>query len=207
MVTATRVGVGGGRRNGHCRRRQERLLRGQGWRATRNSIQGNGEGNGDAMVRPTPTTTFDVRGGGGQQPPSSRAPRVTLVVRGRREDKKTAQRGATQQPDGVTRRQEGGTVSSASLRNVPYWAAFFVWSQLHPPSFLTHICACSFCSSLPNLQSHQDAHCENPPSLVQAPHKGVLYSAKLLPNPHPNLVKPLNPIFHFVAQTARKESL
>jgi hypothetical protein len=207
MVTATRVGAGGGQRNGHCRRRQERLLRGQGWRATRNSIQGNGEGNGDAMVRPTPTTMFDVRGGGGQQPPSLRAPRVTLVVRGRREDKKTARRGATQQLDGVTRRQEGGTVSSASLRNVAYWAAFFVWSQLHPPSFLTHICACSFCLSFPNLQSHQDAHCENLPSLAQAPHKGVLYSAKLLPHPHPGLVKPLNPIFHFVAQTARKESL
>jgi hypothetical protein len=80
MVTATRVGAGGGQRNGHWRRRQERLLRGQGWRA-RNSIQVDGEGNGDVMVRPTPTTTFDVRGGEGQQPPSSRAPRVTLVVR------------------------------------------------------------------------------------------------------------------------------
>ena len=43
-----------------------------------NSIQGSGEGNGDAMVRPIPTTTFDVRGSGGQQPPSSRAPRVML---------------------------------------------------------------------------------------------------------------------------------
>jgi hypothetical protein len=34
-----------------------------GWRAS-NSIQGNGEGSGDAMARPTLTTTFDVRGGG-----------------------------------------------------------------------------------------------------------------------------------------------
>jgi hypothetical protein len=33
------------------------------------------------------------------------------------------------------------------------------------------------------------------------PHKGVLHSAKLLPHPHPGLVKPLNPIFYFVAQT------
>jgi hypothetical protein len=32
-------------------------------------------------------------------------------------------------------------------------------------------------------------------------HKGVLYSAKSLPHPHPGLVKPLNPIFHVVAQT------
>ena len=65
MVTATRVGEGGGRRNGHWRRRQERLLRRQGWRA-RNSIQGDGDGNGDAMARPTLTTMFDVWGGGGQ---------------------------------------------------------------------------------------------------------------------------------------------
>ena len=63
MVTATRVGEGGGRRNGHWRRRQERLLWRQGWRA-RNSIQGDVEGNGDAMARPTPTTTFDVPGCG-----------------------------------------------------------------------------------------------------------------------------------------------
>jgi len=81
MVTATRVGEGGGRRNGHWRRRQERWLWRQGLRA-RNCIQGDSEGNDDAMVRPTPTTTFDVRGGGGQRPPSSRAPRVSLGVRG-----------------------------------------------------------------------------------------------------------------------------
>jgi len=109
MVTATRVGEGGGRRNGHWRRRQERLLRRQGWRA-RNSIQGDGDGNGDAMARPTPTTTCDVRGGGGQRPPSSRAPQVTLGVRGRREDKLTARQGATQPPDGAMRRREDVTV-------------------------------------------------------------------------------------------------
>ena len=103
MVTATRVGAGGGRRN------EERLLREQGWRA-RNSIQGDGEGNGDAMARPTLTTMFDVRGGGGQRPSSSRAPRVTLGVRGRREDKTTARQGATQEPDGAMRQREGGTV-------------------------------------------------------------------------------------------------
>jgi hypothetical protein len=107
MVTVTRVGEGGGRRKGHWRRRQKRLLRPQGWRA-RNSIQGDVEGNGDVMARPTPTTTFDIRGGGGQRPPSPRAPRVTLGVRGRREDKTTARRGATQQPDGTMRQQEGG---------------------------------------------------------------------------------------------------
>ena len=77
MVTATRVGEGGGRQNEHWRRRQEQLLWLQGWRA-RNSIQGNVECNSDAMARPTPTTTFDVRGGGGQRPPSSWAPQVTL---------------------------------------------------------------------------------------------------------------------------------
>jgi hypothetical protein len=32
-------------------------------------------------------------------------------------------------------------------------------------------------------------------------HKRVLHSAKLLPHLHPSLVKPLDPIFHFVAQT------
>ena len=59
MVMVTRVG------DGHWRQRQERWLRRQGWRA-RNSIQGDDEGNGDAMVRPTPTATFDVRSGGGK---------------------------------------------------------------------------------------------------------------------------------------------
>ena len=39
---------------------------GDGGKSTRNSIQGDGEGNGDAMERPTLTTSFDVRGGGGQ---------------------------------------------------------------------------------------------------------------------------------------------
>jgi len=73
MVTATRVGKGSGQLNRHWQWRQERLLWRQGWRA-RNSIQGDGEGNRDTMARPTPTTTFDVRGGGGQQPPLSRAP-------------------------------------------------------------------------------------------------------------------------------------
>jgi hypothetical protein len=34
-----------------------------GWRAS-SSIQGDGKGSGGAMARPTPTTTFDVRGGG-----------------------------------------------------------------------------------------------------------------------------------------------
>ena len=65
LVTAIRVGEGGGRQNGHMQRRQEQWRRRQSWRAS-NSIQGDGEGNGDAMVRPTPTTTFDVRGGVGQ---------------------------------------------------------------------------------------------------------------------------------------------
>jgi hypothetical protein len=73
MVTATRVGEGGGRRNGHWQQRQERWRRQQVWRAS-NSIQGDGEGNSESMARPTPTTKFDVRGGGGQRPPSLRAP-------------------------------------------------------------------------------------------------------------------------------------
>jgi len=77
MVAATRVGEGGGRQNRHWQGRQERWRRRQGWRAS-NSIQGNGKSNGDTMVRPTPTTTFDVWGGGGQQLPLSRAPRETL---------------------------------------------------------------------------------------------------------------------------------
>jgi hypothetical protein len=34
--------------------------------------------------------------------------------------------------------------------------------------------------------------------------EGVLYSAKSLPHPHPGLVKLLDPIFHFVAQTSLK---
>ena len=57
MVMTTRVGEGGGRRNGHWRQRQERLLWRQGWRAS-NSIQwrgwqaidgdkGDGDGDGD----------------------------------------------------------------------------------------------------------------------------------------------------------------
>ncbi len=69
MVRATRVGEGGGRQNGHWQRRQERWQRGQGWRAS-NSIQADGEGNGDAMARPILTTTFDVRG---QRPGPCRA--------------------------------------------------------------------------------------------------------------------------------------
>jgi hypothetical protein len=114
MVTVTRAGEGGGRRNRHWRRRQERLLRRQGWRA-RNSIQGDVEGNGDVMARPTPTTTFDIRGGGGQRPPSPRAPRVMLGVRGRRDDKTTARRGATR-GDATTRRRDETTRGRRSER-------------------------------------------------------------------------------------------
>jgi hypothetical protein len=33
------------------------------------------------------------------------------------------------------------------------------------------------------------------------PNKGVSHSAKMLPHPHPGLLKLLDPIFHFVAQT------
>ena len=95
MVMATRVGEGGGRRNGHWRRRQERLLRRQGWRA-RNSIQGDGEGNGDTMA--------------------------TLRVRGQQEDKTTARRGAAQQPDGAIRRREGGAVRGRKEdKSAFYW--------------------------------------------------------------------------------------
>jgi len=109
MVTVKRVGEGGGQRNEHWRWWQEQWQRREGWRAS-NSIQGDGEGNGDAMARPIPLTTFDVRGSGGQRPPSSRAPRVTLGVRGRREDETTAQQEARQQPACAIRRREGSTV-------------------------------------------------------------------------------------------------
>ena len=55
MVTATKVGEGGGRRNGQWRRRQERWQRRQDWRANNSiqwqgwqAIEGNkGDGNGD----------------------------------------------------------------------------------------------------------------------------------------------------------------
>ena len=60
----------------------------------------------------------------------------------------------------------------ALLRTAPYRTAFFVWSQLHQPSFLTQFFACSFCLSHPDVQSHKDVHCENSSFLMQSPEQG-----------------------------------
>ena len=50
------------------------MLRRQGWRA-RNSIQGDGDGNGVVMARPTPMTTFDVVAGAASDVGSERMTR------------------------------------------------------------------------------------------------------------------------------------